>query len=224
MTNHDHRDRSESSVQEFAVGHIATGRRPIPNVNVITHVGKNKLFYSDLVRDRTVIVNFFSTSHESKYAVMPSLARLARVLGDRLGREVFMLSVTADPARDTTHRLRTLARQFGVPDGWSLITGDPHSIHSIHSAMFVHSDGHQVQQHGSHSSRAAGAESEHRDCSMGLMRYGNDATGFWGSVPAKADPKLIIERLSWIRVRQPNDPSQPLRLKRKGPFPIAAIR
>jgi hypothetical protein len=51
---------------------------------------------------------------------------------------------------------------------------------------------------------------------MGLMRYGNDAAGLWGSVPTKLDPELIIERIAWLH------PSPSMkRLTRKGPLVIS---
>jgi hypothetical protein len=54
-----------------------------------------------------------------------------------------------------------------------------------------------------------------RDCSAGLVRYGNEAVGLWGSVPAKAEPEWIVKRLSWVETR----PSPAVgTFKRRGPI------
>lgn len=52
------------------------------------------------------------------------------------------------------------------------------------------------------------------DCSMGLMRYGNEALDIWGGVPARATAKDIAARLSWVR--QSDSPQNYPRPRRRG--------
>ena len=59
-----------------------------------------------------------------------------------------------------------------------------------------------------------------QDCSLGLIQYGNEAIGLWGSVPSKASPEWIVERLSWLTPRQ-RSVGPP---KRRGPAPMAWIQ
>src|SRR2546423_1707320 len=68
-----------------------------PNVVVVTHEGRRALFYNDLLRGKTVLVNCMSIANESVYPVTENLARVQRLLGERAGREVFMYSITVDP-------------------------------------------------------------------------------------------------------------------------------
>jgi hypothetical protein len=54
------------------------------------------------------------------------------------------------------------------------------------------------------------------DCSLGMVRYGNEAVGLWGAVPLMSDPRAIVERLSWV-TEQAATRGEP---KRGGPPPL----
>ena len=61
-----------------------------PNVVLRTHEDQAVRFYDDLLRGRTVMINFMSVVHEQVYPVAGNLARVQELLADRLGRDVFM--------------------------------------------------------------------------------------------------------------------------------------
>lgn len=193
-------------------GQIATGRRFIPNVIVETHTGEKKLFYDDLVRDRTVIVQFTSIARHAEYPVTRNLRNVQRLLGPRCGRDVFIYTIASDPESDGPTSLAAFAKQFSPSAGWSFLSGEPAAIDAIARVFFVHAGAHgrQPQSHADDGGHVAMAAS--RDCSLGLMRYGNDAAGLWGSVPTKLDPELIVQRLEWVSPSRP-----PATLTRKGP-------
>jgi cytochrome oxidase Cu insertion factor (SCO1/SenC/PrrC family) len=99
-----------------------------PNVVVVTHEGRRALFYNDLLRGKTVLVNCMSVANEAVYPVTANLARVQRLLGERAGREVFMYSVTIDPEHDTPRTLAEFADRRGVGPGWLFLTGTPDTI------------------------------------------------------------------------------------------------
>ena len=216
-----HENRSElengrAYSRDWINGQIATGRRFIPNVPVITHQGDKRLFYDDLVKDRTVIVQFMSVAHHAKYPVTRNLIQLQRLLRGRLGRDIFLYSVTVDPQNDTPVELSRFAKRHAAGPGWLFVTGEENAVAALKNAFFVHGPGQSHHSLGHGNGQAADAP----DCSMGLMRYGNDRTGLWGSVPAKTDPSMIVERLSWIQPGRRAPSSRPV-LKRRGPMPTA---
>lgn len=96
----------------------------IPDVNVQDQNGRTRKFYSDLVKDRVVVINFVFTSCK---AICPQLgttfSRLQNVLGERLGRDVFLISVSTDPETDSPARLKAWGEKFKAKDGWTLVTG-----------------------------------------------------------------------------------------------------
>ncbi|HXD30659.1 MAG TPA: SCO family protein [Pyrinomonadaceae bacterium] len=160
-----------------------------PNVIVQSHQGKKALFYHDLLRGKTVLVNCMSVRNEEQYPVTANLVRVQRLLGEQLGRDVFMYSLTVDPENDTPRVLRAFAEHHGVKSGWNFLTAKADDMQLLRDRLFAHAATHQ---HGA---------APVRDCSMGLVRYGNEAVGLWGSVPAKSDPEWIVKRLAWVQSR-----------------------
>lgn len=198
---------------------LATQKRVIPNVMVTNHLGEERAFYDDLVRDKIVLLHLTSVHHDSQYPVARNLTRiqdaLAKRIPDRaLGREMFIYSISVQPLIDTPARLRTFARRHRARLGWQFLTGEPAAIEMIRSSLFVHSTVGQAPL-------PAGREQLTRlGCSLGLMRYGNDRIGLWGSVPGKASPEMVAERISWLLPRgSASKPTTAGKLSRGGPYP-----
>jgi protein SCO1/2 len=177
-----------------------------PNVVVVTHEGRRALLYNDLLRGKTVLVNCMSIANESVYPVTENLARVQRLLGERAGRDVFMYSITVDPEHDTPRVLAEFAEKHGVGPGWLFLTGPMDTFAMLRGRFFADVGAH-AHSHG-----------PARDCSLGLVRYGNEAVGLWGSVPAKTEAEQIVQRLSWVT---PRDPVQGTP-RRRGPVPVLA--
>jgi protein SCO1/2 len=180
-----------------------------PNVVVHTHDGRKALFYHDLLRGKTVLLNCMSVKNEAKYPVTANLVKVQQLLGERLGRDVFMYSLTVDPENDTPRVLHAFAKKHRVRPGWFFLSAKIEDVHLLRGRLFAHDAAHSL------------GSAEVRDCSMGLVRYGNEAVGLWGSVPAKADPEWIVKRLSWVESR----PAAPARMtfKRRGPTRQALV-
>jgi protein SCO1/2 len=177
------------------------------NVVVYTHEGQRALFYDDLLRGKIVMINFMSVNNETLVPVTRSLSKVQRLLGDKLGRDLFMYSITIDPEHDTPQVLRAFAKKYEAGPGWIFLTAEPAVIKSLRTRLFMSGDSHD---HG------AGPA---QDCSLGLIRYGNEAVGLWGSVPTDSDPQVIATRLSWIQPQEQPATGTP---RRKGPMPLAA--
>ena len=173
------------------------------NIVVHRHDGQKALFYRDLLRGKTVIINCMSVENEARYPVTANLVNVQRLLGGRLGRDVFMYSLTVDPDHDTPHVLRAFAEKHGVKPGWFFLSPRTDDVHVLRGRLFAHGGAHQ---HGS---------GPVRDCSMGLVRYGNEAVGLWGSVPARSDPEWIVKRLDWVAT--PEVSTAVGTFKRRGP-------
>jgi protein SCO1 len=95
-------------------------------------------------------------------------------LGDIVGRDIFFISMTVDPERDTPERLKEFATAFGVGPGWLFLTGKPEDIRLINSRL-------------GDKSRTL---SEHRN----EIVLGNDATGEWARNSVFGDlDRLIID-------------------------------
>jgi cytochrome oxidase Cu insertion factor (SCO1/SenC/PrrC family) len=95
----------------------------IPDVTVLDQSGKEIRFYSDLVKGKVVAINFFFTSCKAACPLLGAgFAKFQERLGDRLGSEVSLISVSVDPLVDRPERLTEWAGRFGARPGWTLVT------------------------------------------------------------------------------------------------------
>lgn len=103
-----------------------------PNVTVFDQHGTPRRFYDDLVDGRIVVVNFIYTECPDICGLSTArLAQIAEWLGDRVGDDIFLYSISLDPATDTPEKLAEYARAFGIApdeDGWLFLTGDPADV------------------------------------------------------------------------------------------------
>ena len=77
------------------------------DLKLITQEGKEVRFYTDILKDRVVLINFFYTECKTIAALQSKVVSdLQALLGDRLGKDIFLVSITVDPARDTPEKVR----------------------------------------------------------------------------------------------------------------------
>src|SRR5262249_13197399 len=70
----------------------------LPNVTLITHQGRRVRFYDDLVKGKVVAINFmFTRCGQFCPITTANLAQVQAALGARVGRDVFLYSITLDP-------------------------------------------------------------------------------------------------------------------------------
>ena len=144
-----------------------------PNFEVVSQHGHTYRFYDDLIKDKIVVINFIYTSCPDICGLQTArMSIIQDKLADRLGRDIFIYSISLDPKRDTPGALKQYAAAFGVKPGWLFLTGDPSEVHKIRYKL------------GERSRSLA----EHRNDAV----LGNDRTGEWG----RSSMMLSLERLS----------------------------
>ncbi|HET8675350.1 MAG TPA: SCO family protein, partial [Blastocatellia bacterium] len=62
-------------------------------------------------------------------------ARLQTLLGDRLGKDLLLISISADPEADTANKLKTWLSHFGAKQGWTFVTGEKGEIDRLSRAL-----------------------------------------------------------------------------------------
>jgi protein SCO1/2 len=155
-----------------------------PNVVLHTHEGKRVRFYDDLLKGKIVLVNFmYSVCRGVCPAVTTNLLKVHKLLGDRVGRDIFIYSVTLKPDEDTPSVLKRYAEARGVGPGWLLLTGDADDLELVrHKLGAVDPD------------PAVDADkSQH----TGMIRYGNEPLERWAACPGASNPKWIVESVLW---------------------------
>jgi len=147
-------------------GGEAWGASYFPNIPLVTHEGERVRFFDDLIEDKVVAINFMYTSCPDTCPVQTArMLQVARLLGDRLGQDVFFYSITIDPEHDTQEVLKAFADSWAIPDGWTFLTGDRNDIIRLRKKLGMRLD----------DVRAGGDLSKH---TVNLL-IGNQATGRW---------------------------------------------
>jgi SCO1/SenC len=150
---------------------IGAARMTIPDLIVLNQDGEEVRFYSELIKDRVVVISFFFTRCVEYCPLLgASLSRLQAQLGERLGRDVFLISVSKDPDADTPARIRAWGEKYRRGRGWTLVTGE--RVKEILAKTIGQSLG--------------------QDMHLPLLLIGNDKTGEWRSYPALADSRALI--------------------------------
>lgn len=99
---------------------------------VVAHDGRELRFFTDLLKDKIVLVTLFYTECTGMCPIINNkLSLLQDKLGDRLGKDVFFVSVSLDPETDTPAVLKDYAAKFEARDGWSFVTGRKEDIAAI---------------------------------------------------------------------------------------------
>ena len=160
------------------------GANYFPNVTLTTQDNRKVRFYDDLIKGKIVAVNLIYTS--CKYACPLETARLAqvqRLLGDRMGRDVFFYSITIDPAYDTPAVLKEYAAKFDAGPGWLFLTGSQEDIDLISRKTGLYSEPNPNNPDG---------HTPH-------LLVGNEVTGQWIRNSGVDDPRFLATTIgTWL--------------------------
>lgn len=109
-----------------------SGVKEILDLEVYNQDGKKLRFYSDLIKGRLVAINFLFTSCKSICPMQgESFSRLQAALAERLGKDVYLISISTDPETDSPRKLKRWGKLFGAKDGWTFVTGKKKNIEKI---------------------------------------------------------------------------------------------
>ena len=117
------------------------GANYFPNIELTTQDGKTVHFYDDLIKGKIVAIDLIYTTCE--YSCPLETARLAQVqkiLGDRVGKDIFFYSITIDPKNDTPAVLKAYAKKFHAGPGWTFLTGKKEDIDFLSKKLGLYSD------------------------------------------------------------------------------------
>jgi protein SCO1/2 len=141
-------------------------REPSPAQNYFTDVvlvnqdGEKMRFYSDVLKGKTVVISSFFTTCTSVCPPMNrNLEKVQEALGDHIGKDVFIVSISVDPETDTPPRLKDYSNKFHAKPGWLFLTGKKENVD-----WALYKVGQYVEAKDDHTT--------------GII-IGNEATGLW---------------------------------------------
>jgi cytochrome oxidase Cu insertion factor (SCO1/SenC/PrrC family) len=145
----------------------------IPDMTVYDQDGRKLNFYTDLVKGKTVAINFIFTTCT---AICPSLTatfrRVQQDLGERVGRDVQLISISVDPTTDVPERLKSFSSKFKAGPGWTFVTGSKQEIDGLLSAL--------------------GGYAPNKNDHTPLLLIGNDAAGYWTRIYGLSPVSQIV--------------------------------
>jgi protein SCO1/2 len=96
---------------------------------LINQNGEKMRLYSDLLKGKTVIINsFFATCQGSCLPMNRNLEKVQAGLGDRLGKDAYIISISVDPTVDTPPSLKAYAKKLNAKPGWFFLTGNKEDV------------------------------------------------------------------------------------------------
>jgi protein SCO1 len=156
------------------------------NVPLITQDGQQVHFYDDVLKGKTVAVNFIYT--RCMFSCPLETARMVQVqkqLGDRVGKDIFFYSVSIDPDYDTPAVLKQYMQDFDIGPGWTFLTGKRDDIDLLAHRLGLTDDpsitdgpGRDVDGHTPH------------------LLIGNEPTNQWLRDSAGDNPSVIARLLT----------------------------
>ena len=159
--------------------------RYFPNLELTAHDGRKLKFYDDLIKDKLVIFNMFYAQCEGICSpITRNLVKLQKILGDRVGKDIFMYSFSLKPKEDTVTALQHYAHMHKVKPGWLFLTGAVDDMELLRRKLgYVDPDPQVDKDITNH---------------IGVVKYGNEPLQRWGSCPGRSSPEWIAETLSWV--------------------------
>jgi protein SCO1 len=161
------------------------GASYFPDPALTSHQGKQLRFFSDLIKDKVVVINFIYTSCPDECALETArLRELQKILGDRVGKDVFLYSITIDPKNDSVKVLKDYAEKFEVGPGWLFLTGKDADITELRVKLGLYSP--------------QDKDGKLQDHNLTLI-IGNQKTGQWMRVSPHENPYIMATQVgSWL--------------------------
>jgi cytochrome oxidase Cu insertion factor (SCO1/SenC/PrrC family) len=153
-----------------------------PNIPLTTHEGKNVRFFDDLIKDKVVVINFIYTHcGDSCPLETAQLTKVQKIMGDRVGKDVFFYSITIDPKNDTAEALKEYRKRFKAK--WTFLTGKKEDIILLRKKLGLYID--EIQD-GSNNHNVS-------------LIIGNQTTGRWMKRSPFENPHVLADQIgNWL--------------------------
>lgn len=141
---------------------------------LVNQDGKPMRFYTDLLAGKTVVINVFFTSCKGVCPILSQkVAAIQERLGERLGKDLHLISISVDPETDTPERLKEYSRRFKAADGWYFLGGPKENVDFVLHKL--------------------GSRAEMKEAHTNILIVGQESTGYWKKVLGLAPPAEIVE-------------------------------
>jgi protein SCO1 len=151
------------------------------NVELTNQNGEHVKFYDDLIKNKFVVINMMYA--QCSEGICPistyNMRQVQQALGNRVGRDIHMYSITLLPDFDTPQVLKKYAADNKVGPGWQFLTGKFADIEIVRRKLGFYDLDPKVDAD--------------RTQHAGVVRIGNDAYDNWMMASALGSHESILQ-------------------------------
>lgn len=167
------------------------GHKYFTDVVLVDHEGKEHRLYSDLLRDRVVVISAMFTTCEGVCPVtMANLKKIQDWLGPRLGEDVILMSFTVDREHDSREALAEYAQTWEARPGWYFLSGEPENL--------------------DFALRKLGLYTEVKESHTPVFLVGKEETGLWKKALGLASARELIDIVKSVVEDDPQTAGDPV--------------
>ena len=155
------------------------------DVVLLNQNGERMRLYSDLLQGKVVVINsFFATCQGSCLPMNRNLEKMQRALGDHVGKDVYIISISVDPTVDTPASLKEYSKKLNARPGWYFLTGDKQNIDFALKKL----------------GQFVSAKEDH----LNIFIIGNERTGLWKKAFGLAASDELVKVVESVLNDQPS--------------------
>ncbi|HKV92838.1 MAG TPA: SCO family protein [Candidatus Angelobacter sp.] len=160
------------------------GANYFPNVVLTTQDGTKVHFYDDVLKGKSVVIDLIYTECQDSCPLETArLVQVQKILGDRVGKDIFFYSISIDPRHDTPKVLKEYAAKYHVGPGWTFLTGKKEDIALVSKKLGLYTD----------------PDPNNRDGHTPSLLIGNEPGGQWMRNAATDNPKFLANMIgNWL--------------------------
>ncbi|MFI8479521.1 SCO family protein [Pseudomonas sp. NPDC078700] len=147
---------------------------------LLNQQGESVRFYSDVLKDRIVVLNVIFTHCEDACPLITrKLKEVREAMGEEAAKKVTFISLTSDPLRDTPQVLAEYARKHGADSAnWIFLTGTQANMDLVLGRL-----GHFIESPEQHSTQLIAGDVAHKQ---------------WSKIRPDAPVPAIVQRLKLL--------------------------
>ncbi|MCP1419736.1 cytochrome oxidase Cu insertion factor (SCO1/SenC/PrrC family) [Pseudomonas laurylsulfativorans] len=158
------------------------GRDYFPNTLLTDQDGQQMRFFDDMIKGKVVVINFiFTTCSDSCPLETARMRQVQKLLGDRVGKDIFFYSISIDPLSDTPEVLKAYAQRYQIGPGWKFLTGEFADVTELRKKLGLFIEGVD--------------NGRNKDHNLSLI-VGNQATGRWMKASPFENPWILADQLA----------------------------
>jgi cytochrome oxidase Cu insertion factor (SCO1/SenC/PrrC family) len=189
---HHHRDGGASLSESTGAasrpamgipGDEASRRAWFTDLPLIDQDNRRVKFYTDVLKDKVVLLSFiFTDCDEACPLMMKTFFDVQTLLGDRAGKEVFLVSISVDPETDTPEALKAYGERYRAGPGWTFLTGDKRNVDWVVYKLGQYRN--EIEDHST------------------LFLLGDVKNGRWRKIPASTPPEAIVMDIDTLLLKK----------------------